>query len=288
MARVPDDKVGGNAKAPKGRKIPYPPAREASLPEIRSWLSNAAGLPPEVRIDAVTRAGPDADDPATILLSNGMNLRCSTQAQLQQARTLQAFLASTTEGIALPQYLGPAEVGDFYLQLCRLANVLSKHDAVAELQEWFGQFVRLGEELHGSLEPSGRYTTIEALRARPLFDKAAAQGVRYGAQPEGVLPVLLIDTLVDENGKAIGPDGTGRRYVRSLEWINYMRFTLGEKFNTSGLPARMSEFGAKHWEPQAWPAPDGEARRGKRRMAFYILPAEEEPEKEEGETHEGA
>ena len=247
------DRLG--KKPPKGRKTPYPPEREATLSEVREWLSNAAGLPPEVRIETVVRAGHEPEDAVTVVLSNSMKLRCSHQSRLQQARTLQSFLQSETDGIALPHYLTPAEVGDFFGQLCRLGTASSRSDPVADLHERLMMFVGLCEEIIGSIvDHAARYMTIEAIRSRPSFDRAAAQDMKNGS-PE-VQPIVLVD------------QEDGRRYVRALEWVAYLREVLKWPVNESKLVARMAELGSERVDPQAW-NPD---RSHKTHLVFYSLP----------------
>ncbi len=137
------DRIGGRGKPrPKG-KIPYPPDRNATLPELRGWISDAGGLPAEVRIEAVFRAGRESGDPITLTLSNGMSLRCPHQRLLQQPGTLQAFLASESDGIAQPAYLSRPEAGDFYTVLCRLGTASAKADPIGDLHEQLAMFVAI-------------------------------------------------------------------------------------------------------------------------------------------------
>lgn len=238
---------------PKG-KIPYPPDRDATVPQLRDWLSNAMGLPPEVRVDAVTRAGRDPDDALTIVLSNGIAMRCAVQKRLQQPRTLQAFLASESDGIAQPAYLSPAEAGDAYVVLCRLGTACERHDPIADLLERLSTFVQLAEELHGTLLPEGRYKTIEAIRARPAFERGVAIDMRNG-QPQ-VVPVVLVDA------------GAKRHYIRASEWMVYLRFCVGMTFDEGRLPSIMGELGSDRLHPQAWNAD----RSHKTHLVFYTVP----------------
>ena len=239
---------------PKG-KIPYPPDREESLSVVRDWLSGACGLPPSVRIDTVIRPGREPGDPLTIVLSNDMKLRTSHQSRLQQARTLQAFLASESDGIAQPHYLSPAEVGDVYTALCRLGTASARSDPVADLHERLAMFVAIADELIGSLNPAQRYVTIEALRQRPGFDRSTALAMKAGKVEAH--PVLLRDQLDD-----------GRRYVRASEWVTYLRFVHGQTVDESGLVARMSELGSERVDPQAW----NSDRTRKVHLVFYSVP----------------
>lgn len=242
-------------KIPKGRKLPYPPNREATLSEVREWLSNGAGLPPEVRIETVLRPGREPENPLTIVLSNGLKLRCPHQARLQQPRTLQAFLASESDGIAQPAYLSPAEVGEFYTQLCRLGNAAARVDPVADMTERLIAFVGLCDVVPGSVrDVTKRYVTIEALRMRPAFDRGVALGTTNGT-PQ-YRPALLQD------------DAFGQRYVRASEWVVYLRFVVGWTVNESQLVARMTELGSERIEPQAWNAD----RSHKTHLVFYALP----------------
>jgi hypothetical protein len=247
-----DDLNQAQGKPPKGRKIPYPPGRDATFPEIREWASNAAGLSVNVRIEAVPRQGREPEDPLTIVLSNGMRLRCPHQSRLQQPRTLQAFLTSESDGIAQPPYLSPAEVGDFYTQLCRLSTVAARSDPVADLHERLLMFVDRTEEMFGEMK---NYEVLMELRARPLFDRNAAQGMKSERQPE-FRPVLLNDN--------------GKRYVRASEWVTYLRFVHGWTVNESQLVGRMAELGSERSDPQMW----NEDRSHKVHLVFYSVPEE--------------
>jgi len=243
------DRLG--QKARKGGKLPHPPDRDAPLPEVREWLSNAAGLPHAVRVETVLRPGREPEDPIVLVLSNDLKLRCPHQSRLQQARTLQAFLASESDGIAQPPYLSPAEVGDFYTQLCRLGTAASHADPVSDLHERMAMYVALCELLRGSLAREHRYTTIEAMKARPAFNRAAAENQNPNA------PVMLLDHL----------DG-GRRYVRASEWVTWLRFAQGRTVDESGLVARMAELGSVRADPQAWNAD----RSRKVHLVLYSVP----------------
>lgn len=239
----------GAKPRPKG-KIPHPPSREEPLSEVRQWLSDAAGLPPEVRIEVVIRSGTEPEDPLTVVLSNKIQMRCPHQSRLQQARTLQAFLASASDGIAMPPYLGPAEVGDFYTALCRMSAAVAHPNSVADLRERLAQYVGLCEPLHGSIHRSQRYTTLEAMKARPSFDRSSIEG----RAPDR--PVVLLDGVEK------------RRYIRASEWVAWLRFAQGRTVDESGLPALMTELNSERVDPQAW----NSDRSHKVHLVLYSLP----------------
>jgi hypothetical protein len=238
---------------PKG-KIPFLPDRSATFSELREWLSAAIGLPNEIRVDTVVRAGRDIEDPLTIALSNDMKMRCSHQKRLQQARTLQAFLASESDGIADAPYLSPAETGDVYKALCRLGTTAAKADPIDDLHERLMTFVGICREIRGSLARAARYLTIERIRAqRPRFDRSTALG-RNG-EPEA-RPIVLVDL-----------DGAAR-YIRASEWLTYLRFVLGQTVDPSRLVAQMAELGSERMPIQAWNLD----RSHKTHLVFYSLP----------------
>ena len=244
----------GDKPRPKG-KIPYLPDRTATLPELREWASNAAGLPPEVRVETITRPGRDPSDPLSIYLSNGVELRCEHQKQLQMPRTLQAFLASESDGIAQPSYLSPAEVGDFYIALCRLGTAAARTNARSALSEQLAAFVELTAEVPGSIvDRARRYDMLQTLRARPTFDRAVALAMRNGV-PE-VRPALVVDPA-DET-----------RYIRASEWVIYLRFVVGQTVDERGLPARMAEIDSERIDLQAWNVD----RSHKAHLILYLLP----------------
>jgi hypothetical protein len=238
---------------PKG-KIPFLPERSATFSELREWLSTAIGLPNQIRVDTVIRAGRDIEDPLTIVLSNEMKMRCSHQKRLQQNRTLQAFLASESDGIADAPYLSPVETGDVYKAICRLATVAAKADPVDDLHERLTAFVGISQQMRGSLARAARYLTIERIRAqRPRFDRSTALG-RNG-EPE-VRPIVLVDLA----GAA--------RYIRASEWLTYLRFVLGQTVDPSRLVAQMAELGSERMPIQAWNLD----RSHKTHLVFYSLP----------------
>jgi hypothetical protein len=253
MTPISADDLEPRDKPPKGRRIARPPGRDAPLSEVREWLSVSAGLPPVVRVDTVLRPGRDPEDPVTLALSNGLKLRCSHQARLQQPRTLQAFLASESDGIAQPAYLSPSEVGEFYTQLCRLGNAAARVDPVADLAERLTAFVALCDVVPGSIrDVARRYVSIEAVRMRPAFDRGVAMGMTNGT-PQ-YRPALLADDR--------------SRYVRASEWAVYLRFVVGWTVHESELVARMTELGSERVEPQAWNAD----RSHKTHLVFYAIP----------------
>jgi hypothetical protein len=239
---------------PKG-KIPYAPDREAPLPRLRDWLSLAAGLPREVGIESVVRSGREDDDSLMIVLSNGLKMRCAHQRILQQPRTLQAFLASHSDGIAQPLYLAPAEAGDFYATLCRYGSAVDAVDASADLHERLTMFVGLTSEVIGSLaDPGHRYITIQAIRKRSMFDRGVALAMTNG-HPESP-PVLLRDSVDDA------------RYIRASEWYVYLRCVVQWTVNESNLASRMAELGSIKINPQAWNVD----RSHKTHLVFFRLP----------------
>ena len=237
-------------------KIPYAPDREATVPTMREWLSNAIGLPSEVRVETVLRAGRGEDDPTTIVLTNGIKMRCSRQKRLQQARTLQAFLVSESDGIAQAPYLSPAEVGDVYTIICRFGTAAANVDPVADLRERLATFVGFADELIGTLRLDGRYITIEAVRMRPPFNRHVALAMTNG-RPE-TAPVLIRDQH-DE-----------KRYVRASELVAYLRYSVGWTIDESRLAAQMTELGSERFHPQAWNAD----RSHKTELVFYSVPGD--------------
>lgn len=247
-----DDGANAERKAGKPRpkgKIPYPPHRDEPLTTVREWLSDAAGLPLEVRIETVIRAGTEPEDPITITLSNGIAMRCPHQSRLQQGRTLQAFFVSASDGIAMPHYLSPVEVGDFYTGLCRMNAAAAHADPIADLRERLAMFTELCDPLHGSLG-SRRYATLEAMKMRPVYDRAAAEN------RTPTTPVMLVDT--DAN----------RRYIRASEWVAYLRFVHGQVVDESRLVARMGELRSERVHPQAW----NSDRTRKLNLVLYTVP----------------
>lgn len=239
---------------PKG-KIPYRPARSEPLPVWKDWLSNALGLPPEVRVEAVLRHGQDDADPLIVVLSNGMKMRCPHQKRLQVPASLQAFVASASNGVAQMDRLNQAEAGDVFVAMCVLGTSPAQADPAADLQEHLAAFVVLGSHFEGSLDLEHRYDTIDRLKSRPMFDRKAADDVRAG-KPNGGTPVVLLDKIL------------ARRYVRAMEWITYLRHYVGQTVDPSALVARMAEISSERVHPQAW----NSDRSRKVNVVLYTLP----------------
>lgn len=250
MPRVTEaDLDVAQAKPRKNGKLPPAPGRDEPLSLLRQWLSDASGLPAEVRIETVIRSGQEPEDPITLVLSNRTLMRCPHQSRMQSAKTLQAFLASASDGIALPHYLSPAEVGDYYSALCRMSAATSKADPVGDLRERLATYVALCQPLYGALDIEGRFATIEACRSRPVFDRAAAE------KRSDALPVRVVD-------------GDRQNWIRASEWVCWLRFAQGRTVDESGLVARMAELGSERSDPQAW----NSDRSRKVHLVFYSIP----------------
>jgi hypothetical protein len=246
-----NDRANGKPR-PKG-KIPYRPDRAATLPEWREWLSNALGLPPEVRVETILRSGLDDTDPLTIVLSNGVKMRCPHQRRLQIPAALQAFVASTSAGVAQPNRLSQAEAGDVFVALCVIGTTPGAADPAADLHEHLEGFVKLAETVDSSLDAEHRYATIADVKARVPFDRTAIDAMRHGLFPR---PVVVDDGVI------------GRRYVRASEWITYLRHFVGQTVDPSALVARMAEIGSERFHPQAWNLD----RSHKHNVVLYSLP----------------
>ena len=250
------DRAAGRKGKPRPKgKIPYRPDRSEALPMWRDWISNAFGLPPEVRVETAIRSGMDDADPLTVVLSNGVKMRCPHQKRLQAPASLQAFLASSSNGIAQPLRLSEAEAGDVFVALCVIGTTPEASDPAADLQENLGAYVGIAVALEGSLDLEQRYVTLAQLKARPAFDRKAADDIRAG-QPNGARPAVLLDTIFR------------RRYVRASEWIAYLRHYVGQTVDPSALVARMAEIGCLRDHPQAW----NSDRSHKHNVVLYSLP----------------
>lgn len=249
-----DDRKRANSRPRKNGHIPHRPNRAASLPEWRQWLSNALGLPPEVRVETVYRHGRDSVDPLTIVLSNKMQMRCKHQRELTVPRTLHSFLASESDGVAQPDKLSETEALEVFLALCVLGTAAAKADPVADLHEYLTMFVTIGEIVTGGLGREQRYVTIRALLGRPAFDRGVALDMRNG-QPS-CRPAVLLDKSDD------------KRYVRASEWTAYLRHVINQKVDPSALVARMAELDSQRIDPQAWNAD----RSHKAHVVLYSLP----------------
>jgi len=184
-------------------------------------------------------------------------MRCAHQKRLHAPTSLQAFVASSSNGIAQPERLTPAQAGDVFVALCVIGTTPAAiADPAADLREHLEAFVKLGESVHGSLDYEHRYTTILALKNRPSFDRAVADGMRMGAPTDR--PVVLADPTF------------AKRYVRASEWITYLRHVVGQTVDPSALAARMLEIGCERSQPQAWNAD----RSNKVNLVFYSIPAD--------------
>jgi hypothetical protein len=241
-----DEDVEPVGKArPKGH-LPYLPSRDASFSVLRQWVSNAIGLPPQVKVESVTRYGRDDDDSLNISLSNDVQIRCNRQKRLQSPGPFQAFFASESDGLCQPKYLSRAEVGDVFVALCRLGTADAAASELDILRERLDMFVAMCDLHHGSLLPQWRFVTISALKQRAIYDPKVPRSQ----------PVLVNDMEWH------------KQLIRPIEFVAYLRVIHGQTVNESTLEGRMTEMGGARHSLQAW---DG-AREHKVKLVFYELP----------------
>lgn len=233
---------------PKG-SLPYLPSREASFSTLRGWVSDAIGLPPQVRVEVVQRYGRDDEDSLSIALSNNVVIRCNRQKRLQSPGPFQAFFASESDGLCQPKYLSRAECGDVYVALCRLGTADAAASELDTLRERLDMFVAMCDVTQASLMPQWRYVTIAALKQRATYDAKT---------PGRASPVLIIDMQ------------WGKRFVRQVEWVSYLRIVHGQVVNESTLEGRMKELGGARHSLQAWDS----GRNTKVKMVLYELPTD--------------
>ena len=216
---------------------------------LRQWVSNAIGLPPTVRVEAVTRFGRDDEDSLSISLSNNVVIRCNRQKRLQSPGPFQAFFASESDGLCQPKYLSRAECGDVYVALCRLGTADAAASELDMLRERLDMFADMCDIIPASLLPPDRYVTIAALKQRPTYD---------AKQPGRARPVVIVDTP------------WGKRFVRQVEWVSYLRVIHGQVVNEAVLEGRMKELGGPRHALQAWDS----GRHNKVALVFYELPTD--------------
>lgn len=232
-------------KARKRGLIPPLPDRDAPFSVLRGWVSDAIGLPPTVRVETVVRHGRDDEDSLTISLSNDMVLRCNRQKRLMSPGPYSAFFASESDGLCQPKYLGRGEVADVFVALCRLGTAEAKATEVDILRERLDMFVEMCDPFPASLSGPDRYITISHLRSRPTYDPHMPQHK----------PVLVTDHKV------------GKRYIRTVEFVGYLRVIHGQTVNEATLPSRMHEAGCPRQALQAWDL----GRHKKVAMVFFEL-----------------
>ena len=245
----------------KATHIKHLPGRGASFSDLRQWLSDAIGLPPAVRVDSVIRFGRGDDDALALTLSNEMVIRCDRQKRLHSPVSLQAFLASESDGLCRPQHLTRPECGDVYIAICALATAAAEQDELTELRERLEGFVQMCEPVHASLQPDYRYATLRRLQARAEYDRAAASDTKKGRAV--VTPVLVADHEWSEDN--------GTTYlVRHSEFITQLRVVHMQTIADNFLKGRLAEVGCVYHALQA----HGPGRRGHAALAFYELPSD--------------
>jgi hypothetical protein len=225
--------------------IPPLPDRDAPFSVLRGWVSDAIGLPPTVRVETVVRHGRDDEDSLTISLSNDLVLRCNRQKRLMSPGPFSAFFASESDGLCQPKYLGRGEVADVFVALCRLGTAEAKATEVDILRERLDMFVEMCDVFPASLSGPDRYITISHLRTRRAYDPHAP----------ATSPVLVVD------------DKVGKRYIRTVEFVAYLRVIHGQTVNEATLPSRMHEAGCPRQALQAWDI----GRHKKVAMVFFEL-----------------
>jgi Bifunctional DNA primase/polymerase, N-terminal len=230
------------------RQVPYAPARDAPLAELRAFVRIAAGLPDVIRIDEVIRHGSRVVDAMHIRLSNGMVVRFDRQGDLTLPRVWQSVWTTDTAGIAKTGYLKAAELGDVLWALCVIARTLAGKSPEDVLQELVDDLVAMAELVHGTLvgvEP--RYLLLGALLDRPKYDASD--------RSNAARPTLVVDMR------------TGKRYLRAGELVslaNYRRLGI----SSAQFAGRMTMVGLERHTVQAL----GDA--GRRRQVLYELPDE--------------
>ena len=248
----PELKAEAKGKGRKKRQLPYPPARDAPLAELRTFVRKAMGLPDVIRIDEVKRFGPRTADALIIELSNGVRVVFDAQGDVTSPRHWRDTIQAATAAVGKPGTYTGAELGDVLWALCAVSASTVEARWEDDLQDVVGHLVDMAERVRGSLDEVGpRYELLGALRARPLYD-ATDKG---NAHP----PALVVDMR------------TGQRYLRASELMSlagYRRLGIA----TGKFPGEMRRIGVERRRVQA----HGEA--GHREAILYELPAEAPPE----------
>jgi len=251
----------GPSRGPLPHAAPPParavPSRDAPLNEIRAYIAGSMGLPTEVRVTDVTRAGADSLDRVVIDLSNGMRVTFRHQGDVTVPRLWQSVIALATNGIAKPGYLKAAELGNVLWALCVVSNATTEEREEDELRDFIETFVGLCARFEGhTFEQHGRFELLEALQAHPLYDPSNSMEARR--------PVLVADVVTD------------REYVRAGELVAFADHTrLG--VSRAAFPGRMRIVGLERVLMQAWDRSDRQRSRRLKGL-FYAFP--------EGTDHE--
>ena len=229
------------------RKLPkLPPA--CGIVDALEWLgAEAFKLPRGYSVRMVERAGIDGDDPMTITFE-GLGddqpvivVRFNRQQTAMRGGGLRGTLIAYSQGrFNMPHY-GEADALEVFAGLCIAAGIPSESDQLDEAREWVEETRRNAEPLTGfSLVGSDEQArAIEAIRARPTFDKRGARDlINYilesgngpGPQRQPLRPMLLVDRL------------DGHQYLRTGETHCYAR-NLGNAPPTSQprFDARLAE-----------------------------------------------
>ena len=243
----------GKSKSKSKRQLPYPPARDAPLADLRRFVRVAAGLPDVIRVEEVTRFGSDLDDALHIRLSNGVVVKFKRQGDITLARVWQSAWTGGTAGVAQARYLSAAELGDVFWALCVVSNTTATQRFEDDLQELVDDLIGMAETLRGTLgQVEARYTLLGLLLQRPKYDARRQERDTYP-------PTLVVD------------EQTGARYLRGGELMSLAHYRkLG--VTTGQFAGRMRMIGLERRNVQAHGAG------GHRRQVLYELPADEAPE----------
>ena len=199
-------------KSKKKRQLPYPPARDAPLAELRTFVRKAMGLPDVIRVDEVVRYGSRTRDPLVVKLSNGRRVKFDSQGDVTAPRVWRDTVAAETAGIGKPPTYTGAELGDVLWALCVVSSTTDEQREEDDLQELVDDLIAMAEPVRGTLdEVEPRYLLLGALLERPKYD-AADKG-------QAKQPALVVDMR------------TGARYLRSANSCR-LRTIAGSAYRT--------------------------------------------------------
>ena len=243
----------GKSKSKAKRQLPYPPARDAPLADLRAFVRRAMGLPDVIRVDEVVRYGSRTRDPVVVKLSNGVRVKFDSQGDVTAPRVWRDTVSAETAGIGKPPTYTGAELGDVLWALCVLSTTTAEQREEDDLQELVDELVAMAETVRGALdEVEARHTLLGVLLGRPKYDARRQERDTYP-------PTLVVDMR------------TGTRYLRAGELLSLAHYRkLG--ITTAQFPGRMRTIGLERRVVQS----HGEA--GHRRQVLYELPTEEAPE----------
>jgi len=253
MAEISTDEVArrrrqrdGLGKARPRGVLPYLPDDDLDL--LRQWLTLAFHpMLPGVEFEVFDRSSVRKTDPCVVRFRNGRErhtFRFDRQADLQGAG-LRAAVVGASSGFLNMPHLTATEIEDVWVALCRLARVMTEHDALDEATNWLHNLLDESRPLAGhTLASDGRHNALMAMRAQGQFTRRDAERLVKGEEGWMRRPIRFVD------------EQSGAQWLRSSETYAFVCFVCGARgLDRNGLKARLSEIEVEAQRFEAYQPP---------------------------------